>query len=59
MAKFKVAVEWSCYGNVSIEADSLEDAIHIAKSDPSIQLPDGEYIEDSWQVNDEITREIN
>jgi len=60
MAKFKVAVTWEMYGNVIIQADDIDEAIHIAKVDPNIPLPEqGEYIDDSWQVDEEITREIN
>ena len=38
MKTFKIPVEWAVYGHVEIEAESLEDAIKIAKEDESIPL---------------------
>lgn len=51
MAKFKIPVEWSVYGVVEIEADSIEEAVD--KFDETIDdtpLPDqSEYIDDSFR----------
>ena len=48
---FKIPVEWAEYGTLEIEAHTVEEAIKIAEEDDSIPLPDGNYIESSWQVN--------
>lgn len=39
------------YGHVDVEADSQEQAIEIALG-PNCPLPDGEYVDDSVQVDD-------
>ena len=58
MAKFKVAVEWVMTTDVVIEAETLEDAILQVEDIP--ELPDdGDYLDGSFQVNTEVTRELN
>ena len=55
MSKFKVAVSWECFGVVEIEAESLEDALCIAETDPDIPLPEGEYVDGSYSADYEQT----
>ena len=56
MAKFKVAVEWTMYGTVEVDADNVEDAIDNVENDPDMPLPDdGEYVDGSFQINREMT----
>lgn len=58
MPKFKVAVEWVVTTDVVIEAETLEDAILKVEDMP--ELPDdGEYLDGSFEVNHEVTRELN
>lgn len=58
MAKFKVAVEWVMTANLIIEAETLEDAILQVEDMPD--LPDnGDYLDSSFEVNHEVTRELN
>ena len=58
MPKFKVAVEWVVTTDVVIEAETLEDAILQVEDMP--ELPDdGDYLDGSFQVNTEVTRELN
>jgi hypothetical protein len=58
MAKFKVAVEWVMTTDVVIEAETLEDAI--LKIEDMPELPDdGDYLDGSFEVNTEVTRELN
>jgi hypothetical protein len=58
MAKFKVAVEWVMTTDVVIEAETLEDAILKVEDMP--ELPDdGDYLDGSFEVNTEVTRELN
>ena len=59
MANFKVAVSWSLFGEMNIEAETLEDAIKIAEEDTEIPLPDGEYIDGSFMVDPEMSKELN
>lgn len=58
MPKFKVAVEWVVTTDVVVEAETLEDAILKVEDMP--ELPDdGEYLDGSFEVNHEVTRELN
>jgi len=41
------------YGYLKVQADSLEDAIEIAESDPT-NLPDGSYIEASFELDYDV-----
>ena len=52
--EFKIACDWAECGEICVEATSLEEAIRIAESDDN-PLPDGEYIDGSFQVNREVT----
>lgn len=54
---FKIVCEWVESGEMYVEANSLEEAIEIAENsgDP---LPNGDYLNDSFRVNKEIT-ELN
>lgn len=58
MNKYKVAVEWMMFSFIEVEASSIEEAISIVENEDS-SLPDGDYLDDSFQVNTEITAEIN
>jgi hypothetical protein len=44
-------------GTLFIEADSLEEAISKAIEDES--LPSGNYVHDSFEVNEDAAREMN
>jgi len=59
MAKFAVAVSWSVFGEMNIEAKTLEEAIQIAREDDSISLPEGEYMDGSFVVDPEMSKELN
>ena len=51
MKTYKIGVVWQMYGTVEIEANNLEQAIHILHS-TDVPLPDnGEYIEGSFEVD--------
>lgn len=51
--EWKIPVSWSMMGTICVEADTLAEAISIAESDSSIPLPWGDYIYDSWQVDED------
>lgn len=55
---YKIPVSWQCYGYVKIEANNLEEAINKAWED-DIPLPEGEYVDASWEVDEEIAYEVN
>ena len=56
MTKFTVEKSWQMYGNVEIEADSVEEAIKIAESE-STKLSDitSDYVSGSFEVDYEAT----
>lgn len=56
MKKFKVAVQWMMTATIEVEAEDIEDAIDIAAD---ADLPAGEFLEDSFEVCDEMTFELN
>ena len=58
MNKYKVAGEWMMFSFIEVEASSIEEAISIVENEDS-SLPDGDYLDDSFQVNTQITAEIN
>ena len=58
--KWRIAVDWEVFGEVEIEADTLEEAIQIGNEDnPPISLPESDYIDDSWHVNEEMSKVLN
>lgn len=58
--KFKIACEETRTFEVVIEADDLDAAIDKLKADPSVYLNNdpGEYMDGSFQVNQEFTEQI-
>jgi hypothetical protein len=57
MAKFKIAVEWVTADEIIVEANSLEEAMAIAMD--SDEMPEGYYVDGSFQINYEVTRMMN
>lgn len=56
--KYTVYVGWEMYADVEVEAFSLEEAIKIVEDE--WKLPDnGEYVDGSYEINEEVTKEIN
>lgn len=51
MSSFRIPLVWQMYGHVNVEADTLDDAIKYALG-PVCPLPEGEYVDDSIQVDD-------
>ena len=53
MKTYKIGVVWQMYGTVEVEANNLEEAIHILHS-TDVPLPDnGEYIDGSFEIDSE------
>jgi hypothetical protein len=59
MKTFKIAVQWTVCGEMEVKAKTLQDAIEIVENDPELPLPEGEYIDDSFLVNAEMTEFLN
>lgn len=51
MSSFRIPLVWQMYGHVNVEGDTLDDAIKYALG-PDCPLPEGEYVDDSIQVDD-------
>ena len=50
MKEWSIPVSWEVCGMVKIKANTLEEAIHTARHDDSIELPYGEYVDGSFDV---------
>ena len=51
MSSFRIPLVWQMYGHVDVEADTMDAAIEYALG-PDRPLPEGEYVDDSIQVDD-------
>lgn len=57
MNKYIIPVTWHMSGQYEIEAESLEGAINKAFD---LELPwDGDYIDDSFEINYDCLKELN
>ncbi len=52
MKEYRIPLVWQMYGFVWVEAESKEEAIEIALG-PDTPLPDGTYIDDSCEVDEQ------
>ena len=54
MKTWKVPVSWTVTAVAEIEADTLAEAIDIAKFNEDVPLPEENYyLDESWEVDDE------
>lgn len=53
MKKWRIPVCWEVYATIEVEAETLEEAMEIARDDDGqISLPTyNHYVDGSWQVN--------
>lgn len=51
MKKYKIPCSWQMYGYKEVEAENLKEAIEIVEEE---SLPDGDYIEGSFEIDTEI-----
>lgn len=58
MKKFTIAYEWSVCGEITVEANTLEEAIEKVEDINEEDLPN-DYIDDSWKINHDVTNELN
>ena len=55
MKTWEIPVTWEVYSRVYIEADTLEEAMEIAKDDEGV-IPlstDADYVDGSWRLTEE------
>ena len=57
MKEYKIPVSWQMYGHVTVKSDTIEHAAQIAETDMGIGLPEGSYVEASWEVDWDIVNE--
>ena len=55
MKKWEIPVTWEVFGKVVVEADTLAEAMHIARDEEEIlPLPDeSDYVDGSWRGTEE------
>ena len=55
MKKWEIPVTWEVFGKVVVEADTLAEAMHIAKDEEEVlPLPDeSDYVDGSWRITEE------
>lgn len=56
MKSYRIPLVWQMYGHVNVEAGSLAEAIEYALG-PECPLPEGNYVDDSVQVDDLVLRQ--
>lgn len=59
---YKVSCEWAKSHLITVYAECLEDAIDIVNEDDGTLIntdTDGDYVDDSFWVNEEVTMELN
>jgi hypothetical protein len=63
MRKYKIAVTWAVCGEAEVEANTLEEAIRKVEENENDEFPiamfDGEYVDDSFEINQQCTKELN
>ena len=62
MKTWKIPVVWQMMGTVTVEANTLEEAMFIAENDDSIPLPNnGDFLDGSWELDcrdEDFVREL-
>ncbi len=58
MKDFTVHCEWVMIGSFKVQAETVEEAIELVQDYDHLP-PDGEYLDDSFQVNEDFTLEDN
>jgi hypothetical protein len=59
MPTFKIACTWQVYGQLEIEANTLEEAIEIAEDDATSLPQISDYVDGSFEVDHLVSEEIN
>lgn len=54
MKTWRIPVSWEMMGMVNVEANTLEEAMDIARDESSdIPLPEGDYVDGSWVLSED------
>lgn len=59
MPTYKIACTWQVYGELHIEAPTLEKAIKISEDGDTPLPTESEYVDSSFEVDIPMTEEIN
>lgn len=56
----RIAVTWEVFGEVEIEANSLEEALDKVEADPDeVQLPEANYVDGSFKIDRNMSKYLN
>ena len=59
LKEYRIPLVWQMYGHVWAEAYSEKEAIEKALHSPDIPLPDGVYVDDSLELDEDIDIEVS
>lgn len=59
MKTYKISCTWEVFGEVEIDANSLEEACHKAESDNDIPLPEANYVDGSFRIDRGMSKYLN
>jgi len=59
LKEYRIPLLWQMYGHVWVEAHSEKEAIEKALHSPDIPLPDGVYVYDSLELDEDIDIEVS
>ncbi len=52
MPIYQIPVIWECWGRITVEANSVEEAFRkVDEDEEDFPLPEGEYIDGSWKAD--------
>ena len=57
MTKFIVDCSWQMYGHVEVEADDVDEAIHIVEQQTKLSDITSDYVAGSFEVDYDTTRD--
>ena len=58
--RYKVGVSWTEVGVIEIEAANVEEALKKAEENiDDLVLPEGEYLDESFRIDEDTTRVLN
>jgi len=59
MKKYRIPCYWEQYGEIEVEAKSLEEALDLACGPETPLPPEGTYIEGSFTINYDMVEALN
>ena len=59
MKTWAIPVTWEVYGTVYVDANTLDEAVIIARDDDGqIPIPEVDYVDGSWRISEDDKEEI-